>query len=265
MEETTLSTVIAVTNQKGGVGKTTTSCSLACGLALHHKRVLAVDLDPQGNLGFSLGLEIESGATIYEVFHGTAALQEAIRPSRYCDVISSNILLSGAELEFTGKQRECMLKNILSTVAGYYDYIIIDTPPTLNILTVNAYAAANYLIIPMVPEILSLLGVSQIKETINTVRASVNPDLVVLGILLNKYNPRTLLSREVKEMAQNIAAQIGSIVFNTQIRSSVCVAEAPAQGESLLEYAPRSNPARDYTALVSEVLELIRQKHNTGT
>jgi len=257
-----LSTVIAITNQKGGVGKTTTSCSLACGLAMHHKRVLAVDLDPQGNLGFSLGLEIESCATIYEVLKGTATLQEAIRSSKYCDVISSNILLSGAELEFSGKQRECMLKNILSTVAGYYDYIIIDTPPALNILTVNAYAAADYLIIPMVPEILSLLGVSQIKETINTVRSSVNPDLVVLGILLNKYNPRTLLSREVKEMAQNIAVQIGTTVFDTHIRSSVSVAEAPAQGESLLDYAPRSNPALDYKALVAEVLDRIKQRKN---
>lgn len=216
-----MSTVIAITNQKGGVGKTTTSCSIACGLAANHKRVLAVDLDPQGNLGFSLGLEIEAGATIYEVFKGTATLQEAIRTSKYCDVISSNILLSGAELEFTGKQRESILKNLLFTVAGYYDYIIIDTPPALNILTVNAYAAANYLIIPMVPEILSLLGVSQIKETINTVRATVNPELVVLGILLTRYNPRTLLSREVKEMAQDIATQIGTTVFKTQIRSSV--------------------------------------------
>ena len=254
-----MSTVITITNQKGGVGKTTTSCSLACGLAMNHKRVLAVDLDPQGNLGFSLGLEIENCATIYEVFQGTATLQEAIRPSKYCDVISSNILLSGAELEFTGKQRESMLKNLLSTVAGYYDYIIIDTPPALNILTVNAYAAADYLIIPMVPEILSLLGVSQIKDTINTVRASVNPDLVVLGILLNKYNSRTLLSREVKEMAQSIASQIGTRVFETHIRSSVSVAEAPAQGESLLDYAPRSNPAQDYKALVTEVLELIKK------
>jgi len=257
-----LSTVIAITNQKGGVGKTTTSCSLACGLAMNHKRVLAVDLDPQGNLGFSLGLEIESCASIYEVFNGTATLQQAIRSAKCCDVISSNILLSGAELEFTGKQRESMLKDVLSTVAGYYDYIIIDTPPALNILTVNAYAAANYLIIPMVPEILSLLGVSQIKDTINTVRASVNPDLDVLGILLTKYNPRTLLSKEVKEMAQDIAAQIGTSVFNTQIRSSVSVAEAPAQGESLLNYAPRSNPAMDYKALVAEVLKLIEQCKN---
>lgn len=257
-----MSTVITITNQKGGVGKTTTSCSIACGLAMKQKRVLAVDLDPQGNLGFSLGLEIESCATIYEVFKGTATLQEAIRSSKYCDVISSNILLSSAELEFTGKQRESMLKNILSTVAGYYDYIIIDTPPALNILTVNAYAAADYLIIPMIPEILSLLGVSQIKETINTVRASVNPNLDVLGILLNKYNSRTLLSKEVKEMAQDIAAQIGTVVFDTHIRSSVSVAEAPAQGESLLDYAPRSNPALDFQALVDEVLKLIHQRKN---
>lgn len=153
-----------------------------------------------------------------------------------------------------------MVKNLLSTVAGYYDYIVIDTPPALNILTVNAYAASDYLIIPMVPEILSLLGVAQIKETINTVRASVNPELVVLGILLNKYNPRTLLSKEVEEMAQNIASQIGTKVFDTHIRSSVSVAEAPAQGENLLDYAPRSKPAADYKNLAAEITELVRQR-----
>lgn len=255
-----MSTVIAITNQKGGVGKTTTSCALACGLGMNQKRVLAVDLDPQGNLGFSFGLEIEAGATIYEVFKGTAALQEAIRPVKYCDVITSNILLSSYEMEVGGKPRELILKNILASVSGYYDYIIIDTPPALNILTVNAYAAANYLIIPMVPEILSLLGVSQIKDTINTVRASVNPHLDVLGILLTKFNKRTLLAQEVREMAENIARQIGTIVFNTQIRASVSAAEAPAQGENLFDYAPRSNPTADYKALVSEVLDIIRSR-----
>lgn len=252
-----MSTIIAITNQKGGVGKTTTSCSLACGLAMNQKRVLAVDLDPQGNLGFSLGLEIETGASIYEVFKGTATLQEAIRSTKHCDVISSNILLSGMELELTEAQRECMLKKILSTVTGYYDYIIIDTPPALNLLTVNAYAAANYLIIPMVPEILSLVGVSQIKETINSVRSAVNPSLVILGILLNKYNSRTLLSQEVKEMAESIASQINTSVFHTQIRCGVAAAEAPAQGLNLFDYAPRSNPAKDYKALVAEVTERI--------
>ena len=125
-------------------------------------------------------------------------------------------------------------------VIAEYDYIIIDTPPALNVLTVNAYAASDHLIIPMAPEILSLLGVSQLKDTIDSVRQSVNPNLNVLGILLTKYNPRTLLAREVKEMAENIASQIGACVFNAQIRTSVAVAEAPAHGLSIFDHAPHA-------------------------
>ena len=141
-----------------------------------------------------------------------------------------------------------------------YDFIIIDTPPALNILTVNAYAAADYLIIPMVAEILSIVGVAQIKETINSVQQSVNPNLHVLGIVLTKFNRRTILAREVKEMAENIAAQINSSVFEIQIRPSVTVAEAPAHGESIYDYSPRSNPSLDYKAFVREVLYKISQQ-----
>ncbi len=153
-----------------------------------------------------------------------------------------------------------MLKRLLMPVEDRYDYIIIDTPPALNILTVNAYAAADYLIIPMVAEILSIVGVAQIKETINSVQHSVNPHLHVLGIVLTKFNRRTILAREVKEMAENIAQQINSTVFETPIRPSVTVAEAPAHGESIYDYAPRSNPAVDYKAFVREVLYKISQQ-----
>ena len=153
-----------------------------------------------------------------------------------------------------------MLKRLLMPVEDRYDFIIIDTPPALNILTVNAYAAADYLIIPMVAEILSIVGVAQIKETINSVQQSVNPNLHVLGIVLTKFNKRTILAREVKEMAENIAGQIHSSVFETQIRPSVTVAEAPAHGESIYDYSPRSNPSIDYMAFVREVLYKISQQ-----
>lgn len=247
--------VIVLTNQKGGVGKTTSCCALIAGLSAKGYKVLGIDLDPQGNLGFSLGLEIEEGHSAYQVLKGEVSVMTAIRRTQICDILTSNILLSGAELEFTGTGRERLLKQAIEPVMDFYDYIVIDTPPALNILTVNAYAAANYLIIPMVPEILSLLGLSQLKETINTVQETINPDLKILGILLTKYNQRTLLAQEVTEMAQNLAAQIDTVVLNTKIRSSISVAEAPAQGETIFKYAPRSKPAADYRKLVDEVIE----------
>lgn len=249
-----MSTNIVLTNQKGGVGKTTTTSAIACSLVeRRNTKVLAIDLDPQGNLGFSLGLDIENSSTIYEVLNGEVPLREAIQPTEYCDVITSNILLSRAELEFTGTGRESLLKKALEPVKDFYDYIIIDTPPALNVLTVNAYTVADHLIIPMVPEILSLLAVTQIKETIDSVKSTFNPNLNVLGILLTKYNGRTILAREVREMAENIARQIGTKVFQTQIRASVSVAEAPAHGESIFDYAPQSNPSQDYKKFVEEI------------
>ena len=253
-----MATVIALTNQKGGVGKTTPSGALAAGLAsFYDKKVLAIDLDPQGNLGFSLGLDIEDGYTIHDVLKGTVSMKDAIQSVNGCDIVTSNILLSSAELDFAGANRELLLKSALDSVLNDYDYIIIDTPPALNILTVNAYAVADHLIIPMAPEILSLLGLTQLKETVDSVRQSVNPHLNVLGILLTKYNRRTLLAKEVSELAENIATQMDTCVFDAKIRPSVSAAEAPAHGESIFEYSPRSNPAADYREFITEVLHRI--------
>lgn len=253
-----MATVIALTNQKGGVGKTTTSGALAAGLAsFYDKKVLAIDLDPQGNLGFSLGLDIEDGYTIHDVLKGTVSMKDAIQSVNGCDIVTSNILLSSAELDFAGANRELLLKSALDSALNDYDYIIIDTPPALNILTVNAYAVADHLIIPMAPEILSLLGLTQLKETVDSVRQSVNPHLNVLGILLTKYNRRTLLAKEVSELAENIATQMDTCVFDAKIRPSVSAAEAPAHGESIFEYSPRSNPAADYHEFITEVLHRI--------
>lgn len=247
--------IIAVTNQKGGVGKTTTSLSLINALHMRGYRVLGVDLDPQGSLGFSAGLDIENSETVYEVLKGSASIDDVIVSTDLGDMLPSNILLSTAELEFNTPGREYLLKNELDKVEKRYDYIIIDTPPALNVLTINAYVAAGALIIPMAPEILSLLGISQIRDTINTVRKYYNPDLRVLGILLNKFNGRLTLNREVLELSSEIARKLDTCVLDTKIRTSVVVAEAPAHGESVLSYAPSSNPAQDFQSLLDELIE----------
>lgn len=246
--------IIAITNQKGGVGKTTTAAALLA--SLHHRgaRVLGVDLDPQGSLGFSLGLDIERCATVYDVFRGAATPEEALSSTEICDLLPSNILLSGAELEFNRPGREFLLKSALSRMEEHYDFIIVDTPPALNLLTVNAYVAADSLIIPMAPEVLSLLGVSQIKETIESVRSYYNARLEVLGILLNRFSARFNLNREVLELAGQIAAQLGTRVFESKIRSSVSAAEAPAHGQSVVDYAPASKPAQDFEDLCDELV-----------
>lgn len=250
---------IVLTNQKGGVGKTTTTGALAVGLSKKGHKVLAIDMDPQGNLGFSLGLDIDEGYNIYDVLANDVPIGDAIQRSDTCDLIPSNILLSQAELVFQGENRQLLLKNALKPVAGYYDFIIIDTPPALNILTLNGYAFADHLIIPMSSEILSLVGLVQLQETVDAVKNSVNPNLNVLGILLTKFNKHTNLSKDVLEMAQTIADQADSIVFDAKIRASVSAAEAPAHGMCILDYSPKSNPALDYQDFVDEVYrEIIR-------
>ena len=244
--------IITVTNQKGGVGKTTTAAALVCGLHQRGARVLGIDLDPQGNLGFNLGLDIGSGSTIYDVLKGTCSIEGAIQPTEYGGVLPSDIILSAAEVDFTVPRRE-LLDEQLAALRDRYDFIIIDTPPALNILTVNAYVASTGLIVPMEAEVLSLVGVSQIQDTIETVRKSFNPDLKVLGILLNKYDRRLTLSREILDLAESVAEQLDSQVFHTKVRRSVSVAMAPAHGQSVLTYQPGSKASADLRRIVDAV------------
>ncbi|MCL2053609.1 MAG: AAA family ATPase [Oscillospiraceae bacterium] len=252
-----MAVVIAVTNQKGGVGKTTTCAALAGILRGRGKRVLAIDMDPQGNLSFSLGAP-DTGNTIHDVIKGACDIRDAIKNTRSCDVITSNILLSGTELEISGENREFILKEALSKVKSNYDYIIIDTPPALSVLTINAYTAANDLIIPMTAEILSLHGISQLKQTILAVKKYYNKKLNIRGILITKYMPKQLLSREVSEMAEVIANQLGTVVMESKIAFSAPVAEAPAHQQTINVYSPSCKASKDYVKLAEALYPEIR-------
>ena len=246
--------VISVSNQKGGVGKTTTTCAVAAGLKKRGFRVLAIDLDPQGNLGFSVGADTETSATIYDVLKGEVKLQYAIQRMPAMDMIISSILLSGIELEFTGTGREYLLKNALKPVQEIYDYILLDTPPALGILTINAFTASDTVIVPMLPDIFSLQGISQLAETVERVRNYCNQQLTIAGILLTRFNPRTRLGREVRGTAELIAKDLHIRVFETFIRSSVVAGEAQSLQQSLFDYAPHSTITRDYDKFISELL-----------
>lgn len=247
--------IISVSNQKGGVGKTTTTGAVAAGFSLKGYKVLCVDLDPQSNLSFSSGAETEDCPTIYEILKGEAKISFSIQKMPSFHIISSNILLSGIELEFTQTGREFLLKEALQAVKDKYDYIFIDTPPALSILTVNAFTASDNIIIPMNADIFSLQGIAQLSETIDRVRKYCNPNLKVEGIVLTKFNKRTVLSREIKGTAELIAEQLNTDIFKSTIRSSVAIMESQTNQQDIYNYAPKNPATQDYMDLVEELIE----------
>ena len=187
--------ILTVTNQKGGVGKTTTTINLACALKYRGYKVLVIDMDPQGNLSFCVNADTVLSATIYEALRKEVKIQYAIQRTPMVDIIASNILLSGIELEYTKAGREYLLRDVLASIKDYYDIILIDTPPGLGILTINSMTASDGVIIPMVADIFSLQGITQLNETVEQVKKYSNPNLVIEGVVLNKYNPRIHLNK----------------------------------------------------------------------
>ncbi len=245
---------ITFTNQKGGIGKTTTTASVAGGLAKLGYRVLAIDLDPQGNLSFSMGADFEDSPTVYDLFKGNATVREIIQKTNICDLMPSNILMSSADIEFVRPGREYLLREALAEVQHEYDYIVIDTPPALSLLTLNAFSASTDVVIPMLPEILSLQGISLLNSTIETIKKFYCPNIRISGILFTRYNPRAALTKDVEEMVDIMSEKLDTKVFKTRIRQCVSVAEAPAHCTSIMDYAPKSKAAQDYMTFVKELI-----------
>ena len=243
--------VISLLNHKGGVGKTTSAIGIGAGLVELGKRVLLIDLDPQANLTVSLGIGRQKN-TIYEALRGESDLV----PYQYkenMDVITSPLDLSGAEMELINEAgREYILRELFELVIEDYDYIIIDCPPSLGLLTLNALTSSNQVLIPLQTEFLALQGVAKIKQVVDKVKFRLNKKLVIGGVIATMYDHRKVLNRDVVD---TIEKYFGDKVFKTKIRDNVALAEAPAQQKDIFEYSRSSAGAKDYLELCEEILE----------
>lgn len=247
--------IIAISNQKGGVGKTTTSVNLAACIADAGKKVLLVDIDPQGNATSGVGMSGYDGASVYRVILDDVKTSEAIAHTEYkgLDIIPTAIELAGAEIELVGiDNREVLLKKALQSVRGGYDYIIIDCPPSLSLLTINALTAADSVLIPIQCEYYALEGLGQLMNTIRLMRKKLNPGLEVEGILLTMFDGRTNLCAQV---VQEVRAHFSKEVFETMIPRNIRLSEAPSYGQPINVYDPRCAGAKAYAELAEELFE----------
>ena len=247
--------IVAIANQKGGVGKTTTAINLGTALAAAHKRVLILDIDPQGNASTGLGIDVADRVPgAYEMIMGEAALGDATRPTMVpgLSIVPSVVDLSGAEVELAAMtRREYQLRAALAERVGDYDYLLIDCPPALGLLTVNALVAADALMIPLQCEFFALEGLSLLLRTVQRVRQHLNPTLEMLGVVLTMYDKRNNLSAQV---AEDVRAFLGDKVYETVIPRNVRVSEAPSHGRPVLLYDMKCAGAQAYIHLASEVL-----------
>lgn len=248
--------VIAVANQKGGVGKTTTSQSLCAGLAYKGYKVLGIDLDPQGNFSVACGAENYNILTIYELMKGEVSVEKTIQSmKRGFDVIPSNIMLAGLEQELSHTGKEHRLKEVITPVLDKYDFIIIDTPPSLGVLTVNAFTFATDILVPTTAGIFATTGISQLNNTVKSVQKYCNPNVKIKGILFTRFNPRANISKQIKELTAQLGEYISAPIYKTYIRSAIAVEEAQANKTDIFDYYEKSTVSEDYKAFIEEFLK----------
>ncbi|MCL1945217.1 MAG: AAA family ATPase [Firmicutes bacterium] len=258
-----MSKVIAFSNQKGGVGKTTTCINLSATLAALGKKVLLVDIDPQGNASSGLGIQKSNQyGTIYDLLIGDCIAKDAIKTTSISGLhtIPSTIDLAGAEIELynKAKRRDKVLKNALSPIVQDYEYIMIDCPPSLGLLTINALTVANSVLVPLQGEFYALEGITQLMNTINLVKQHYNPNLEIEGIVLTMYDPRSLLAQSV---LADLTNYFKKLVYETKIPRNIRLSEAPSYGLPILQFDPRSTGNMAYLALAKEFLIRNNEKY----
>lgn len=248
--------IISVVNQKGGVGKTTTTVNLSACLEQQGKKVLLIDMDPQGNATSGLGIDTEElENTIYQVLIGEISMADSILQTEFGElyVSPSDIQLAGAEVELVSmEKREYILKNALDSIKNQYDYILIDCPPSLNLMTINALTASDSVLIPVQCEYYALEGLSRLMQTVKSIKKQLNSGLEIEGILLTMYDSRTNLSMMVADEVKNFFPKK---VYGTVIPRNVRLSEAPSYGQPIIAYDPYSRGAESYAALAKEVIE----------
>jgi chromosome partitioning protein len=247
--------IITVLNQKGGVGKTTTAYNVGAGLSLKGKKVLFVDADAQGNLTYFTNAD-KTKNNVMEVLRRRARIDESIQHADGVDIVPSSPELMDADIEIKATGKESRLKEAIGAMVSKYDFVIIDTPPRVDVVTVNALAASHGCIIPAQADIFSLQGIEQLDETIRDVREYCrNPGLSVIGILLTRYKGRTIMARDIADVVKKTAKRFDTKLFAARIRECNAVTEIQTARQSIFDYAPRSTAAQDYSELVEELLK----------
>ncbi len=249
---------LALFSRKGGNGKTSTASAITAGFLSKGYRVLVIDMDGQGSISHIM--RAQPGASVLDMLMGEVEISAAIQHTDAGDIIAANPGLDMADMNLTERGREFLLRNVLEGIKSDYDLIVLDTLPSFGVLTLNALAAASGVLIPSQSDVLSLNALGPAYELVQSARQTVNPSLAIRGILLTRFNRRSVLNRDIADAFAEAAANMGTRVFNTKIREGVVVKEAQARQQDIFTYAKRSNPAQDYSAFVDELEAVLTEE-----